>query len=159
MKKRPFQLARRHQRCLYVVAGGLFLSGAFWWFADRGWMPRRPDEDFIHTAKLWLLKFHGGAAMAFLILLGTLWPNHIRRAWHARQNHWSGVALLLWIAALIGTGYGLYYFGDEAWREWTARVHDVLGFAAALVLVVHVWSGHRSARRADYLRHAARRNG
>ena len=148
MKKRPFQLPPRQKRWLYVVAIFLFLSGVLWWLADlvstQGW----PGTESARATKPWLLKIHGAAAMASMFAVGTLWPGHIRRAWQAGQNRRSGATLLAWLAMLTVSGYGLYYFGDERVREWTAKTHDVLGLSAVAVLAAHVWIGHRSMRRA-----------
>ncbi len=141
MKKRPFQLSRRHKGWLYAVASLLFMSGALWWLADLA-----SGSGLARATKPSLLKIHGGAAMVFLFVLGTLWPNHIRRAWQAGQNRRSGVTLLAWLLALTVTGYGLYYFGDEQVRGWTANAHDALGFLAVAVLALHVWLGHRTVK-------------
>ncbi len=146
MKNRPFKLTLPHKRSLYGISSVLFLSGALWWLADVALARMWPGHDFERGAKPWLLKIHGGAAMAFLFLVGTLWPNHIRLAWRFGQNRKSGVILLAWLAALTTSGYGLYYFGGEQVREWTATLHDWAGLLAAAVLAAHVWLGHRTTR-------------
>ncbi len=146
MRKRPFQLSPGHRRLLYCFSGVLFLSGALWWLVDYGGghqQHRYPPAEFL---KPWLLKVHGAAAMVFLVVLGSLWPNHIRRAWHARANRQSGGILIAWIAGLTITGYGLYYFGGESVREWTAWLHDVLGFLSIALLILHIAVGRRFGR-------------
>jgi cation transport ATPase len=148
VRKRPFQLTPRHKRWLYLIASVLFLSGTLWWLADIASERQWPGANLTHASKPFLLKIHGGFAMAFLFMLGTLWPNHIRRAWQAGQNRRSGVTLLAWLAALTATGYGLYYLGDEHLREWTAKAHDALGGLALVVLLAHVWLGRRSQAKA-----------
>ena len=147
MKKRAFQLSPTHRRWLYLVSALLFLSGALWWLADFAVQRQWPGESFGRGSKPWLLKTHGGAAMAFLIVLGTLWPNHIRRAWQAGQNRISGSGLLTTLAVLILTGYGLYYLGDERWRDGAAMLHDSVGWLVGGVLAVHIYFGRHSARR------------
>ncbi len=148
MKRRPFQLGQRHKRWLYLIAGTLFLSGLLWWLAGFAPESGSSGTDLARSSRPWLLKIHGGAAMAFLVMCGTLWPNHVRRAWRASQNRRSGVMLVAWLALLTVSGYGLYYFGDERVREWTAWVHDLLGLLAVAILGAHVWLGHRSGEKA-----------
>jgi hypothetical protein len=97
-----------------------------------------------HPAEPWSLKLHGAAAMAILVILGTLLPTHVRFAWHARRNRPNGIMLISVFAFLILTGYGLYYFGDERLRSWTSCLHLVVGLALPLALILHIRSGRRS---------------
>ncbi len=83
--------------------------------------------------------------MVFLVVLGTLLPSHVRFAWHARRNRPNGIALLLVLGFLIAGGYGLYYFGDERLRSWTSWSHLAVGLALPAMIVLHIWSGRRSA--------------
>lgn len=143
MKKRPFQLSPTHKRLLHGISGVLYLSGVLWWLVDYGGSHQQPHIPVAEFLKPWLLKVHGAAAMVFLVVLGSLWPDHIRRAWHAGVNRQSGCILITWIAALAITGYGLYYFGGESVREWTAWLHDGLGFLSIILLMFHIAVGRR----------------
>jgi len=143
MKKRPFQLSAGHKRLLHGSTGILFLSGVLWWSIDYGGSHHQLGHPFTELLKPWLLKIHGAGAMFFLVVFGSLWPNHIRRAWHARANRRSGGVLIAWIVGLIITGYGLYYFGGESMREWTTWLHDGLGFGSIAVLMFHIAIGQR----------------
>jgi hypothetical protein len=91
----------------------------------------------------WWLRLHGAAAMAGLVVLGTLLPGHIARAWRARTNHRSGLLMLGLAAILVVTGYGLYYVGDEDTRPWISMVHWLFGIAAGAGFVLHVRLGKR----------------
>jgi hypothetical protein len=145
---RSFKLTAAHKAWVYAASGILFITGCLWWFAnqaaDRGW----PGADFA-TAKPWLLRAHGAAAMVFLFVWGSLTHVHVRRAWHARINRVTGVVLTAWLTLLTATGYGLYYFGNERLRDWTSVIHQGLGLVSAAILIWHVWQGHRAAARRE----------
>lgn len=143
MRRNAFQLSRRHKLALYVVTAAIFLSGAVWtglhWFA-------RVEGEFgpaFHPAEPWLLKAHGAAAMAVLVVIGTLLPIHVKRGWLAGHNRLTGVGLLVFFGALTLTGYGLYYLGEESVRAFTSLAHIWLGLALPAILAWHVIHGHR----------------
>ena len=92
----------------------------------------------------WMLKAHGAAAMATLILLGSLVPMHMKFAWRAGRNLRSGLTLASVFGFLVLTGYGLYYAGGERLRAWTSVAHLWVGLALPVLLGLHVWRGKRS---------------
>lgn len=143
MKRRGIQLSPRHKRWFYAVAVTLFLSGAAW--VLFGWLAERDEAraEWLRSLKPWALQLHGAAAMALLVALGILIPLHIRRAWQARRNRTNGAFFVTVTALLVATGYGLYYFGDDRWRSAASWIHLILGFAAPVLLALHIWLGRR----------------
>jgi hypothetical protein len=93
-----------------------------------------------------MLKLHGAAAMAGLIIYGSLLPVHIRRAWAIRRNIFLGIGLVLFMLALTVTGYLLYYAGDEETRPVISAVHWIIGLIVPAVLLWHVLSGRAQTR-------------
>jgi cation transport ATPase len=134
---------------LYLVIAVLFVTGAAWVAVDRAVWPE--------TAT-YLLRLHGGAAMAMLVLLGALLPLHVRVGWRRRRNRGSGALMLAANAILVATAFGLYYEGSDALRHWTSELHIALGFALPLAVVGHVLRGRRS-RTANRERPAGLRQG
>lgn len=152
MRRNAFQLSRTHKLTLYATTLAVFGSGAAWtglhWFA-------RVEGEFgpeLHPAEPWLLKAHGAAAMAILVVIGTLLPIHVKRSWLAGHNRSSGAGLLTFLAVLTLSGYGLYYLGDEKLRSLTSLTHIWLGLLLPAILAWHVFHGHR-LRRLGKLRH------
>ena len=47
------------------------------------------------------------------------------------------------LAAMVLTGYALYYFGGEETRPWISKVHWIAGLASTAVLPIHVVLGRR----------------
>jgi len=115
----------------YSVFGVLFLSGAIWLLIRY--------SDFAP----WLLKIHGAAAMASLVILGVLIPMHMRRAWERKRNQVTGIVMVGLCLVMILSGYGLYYCGDELWRSGLSGIHSVAGGLLPLILVWHIFSGRK----------------
>lgn len=154
MRRNTFQLSRRHKLALYAGTGLVFITGAAW--AGLHWFAAVEGEfgpDF-HPAEPWLLKAHGAAAMAVLVLLGTLLPIHVKRGWQARHNRLSGGSLLAFFGLLTLSGYGLYYLGEENARAVTSLAHIWIGLALPAVLAWHIVRGYH-LRRTGRLRRIA----
>jgi hypothetical protein len=131
---------------VYGVTAALVVSGIAW--VVLHYFFARPGEygPTIHPAEPWMLKLHGAAAMAGLIIYGSLLPVHIRRAWAIRRNIFLGIGLVLFMLALTVTGYLLYYAGDEETRPVISAVHWIIGLVVPAVLIWHVLSGRAQTR-------------
>ena len=143
MKRRALRLSRRHKLALYSASVLLLISGAAWAWADR-LDPSAPAQESVRPLKPWLLRIHGLSAMGFVLVLGSLLPGHVRRAWHAHKNRTNGAFFLTAVGVLTLTGYGLYYLGDENWRDATSQVHLWLGLASPVLLYWHIRSGRKA---------------
>lgn len=142
MKRRHIQFSKRHKRWFYSVSAILFLSGALWSFCD--WLGNNGTQaEAFQSLKSWSLKLHGAAAMAFLVALGIIIPTHINSAWQAQRNRPNGACFIAVNILLITTGYGLYYFGGERWRQMASWIHLLFGIATPAFLIAHIWMGRR----------------
>jgi cation transport ATPase len=135
------RLKRLQRYFLYAVLALLFLSGVAWTYWT--YLAASPG-DFETTAKAWAMKIHGAAAMAVLVLIGTLISGHVRFAWRARRNRANGSVFLSAFAILTITGYGLYYAGGERLRAWMSWIHLGVGLALPILLLVHIFLGRRT---------------
>jgi cation transport ATPase len=138
MKRSKLRLNPGTEFFVYLVFGLLLVTGVLWM-----WAQANLDEG--NHLSSFMLKLHGAAAMAALVLLGAL-INHVRKGWKARKNRSSGVTLLLVILFLVVTGYGLYYTGDEQLRSLISRWHSWIGLGISLLIPAHVMIG-RALRR------------
>lgn len=146
MKRRGIQLSRRHRLTLYCVSLLLFITGAAWAWADHLHEAREAGGRW-DAFRPTLLKVHGFGAVAFVLLVGTLLPGHVRRAWLARKNRGNGAFFLTVIALLTLSGYALYYLGDETWRKATNLFHLWLGLVAPALLFWHSRAGRNATSR------------
>ena len=138
MRPDTIRLKPRLRAGFHAVFAVLFATGAAWWTLHTLIHAEGRDDG---SAEPILLKAHGAAAMIFLVILGVLFPVHIKRGWVARRNLSSGLVLIVVSIVLITTGYLLYYAGGESTREWVSRIHGWLGLAMPLVVGAHIWRG------------------
>jgi hypothetical protein len=135
-------LSPLERRIFYGVTFILWLTGTIWLFFRYG----VPVEDEFgpqtHSAQTMMLKIHGLAAMAFLFIVGEL-IHHIRPGWRRKQQRPSGASLLFFSGFLILTGWGLYYAGDERFRNWMSAMHSIIGFLLPVIIFLHVWNVYR----------------
>jgi uncharacterized membrane protein len=153
MRADLIRLKRTHRVLLYGVLALLFLSGVGWallnYFAD-------PSADQVTAAKSLVMKVHGAAAMAILVLIGMLLTSHVQFAWRARRNRLNGSIFLAVFAVLTLTGYALYYAGSETLRSCASWIHLAVGLALPLFLLVHVLLGKRTRSAARHANAASK---
>lgn len=143
MHRDAMRLSPRHRAWLYGSFGLLFISGVVWLSLHWWFRPKGEFGETVHPAEPWLLKIHGAAAMAALVVLGTLLPGHVRRGWNTRRNRFSGVELLILNGVMIVSGYGLYYAGGESFRSAISITHWIAGLMFPASLAWHIWQGRK----------------
>ena len=128
-----------HRRVICLTSALLILTGLFW--AVARYCPqiaRLDDEAQALAFAATIMKIHGAAAMAALILLGTLLAKHVPSGWTAPRNKSSGIAMLAVFSILVLTGYLLYYTGGEARRQAVSYLHLAAGLGFTALLAVHL---------------------
>ena len=126
---------------LWIAFGSLFVTGALWLVLHYCANPENDSDAPRLPLEPWLLRIHGLAAYITLLALGAVYVRHVRPAWRAKRNRPSGTLLTGSLALLILSGYGLYYFGGESLRQWTAYLHDFLGLVLPVLLLFHILRG------------------
>ena len=135
-----------HQTTVYGATALLVVSGAIWLVLHFFMVSQGEFGDAHHPLETWMLKLHGAAAMAGLIIYGSLLPIHIRRAWVIRRNIFLGISLVVLMLLLTISGYLLYYAGGEEARPIISATHWILGVGVPALLAWHVISGKRRTR-------------
>jgi len=130
----------------YWTLGALFASGVAWFVLHRWFVGAGEFGPLPNPAEPWLMRVHGAAAMASLIVLGALLTSHVLPSWRRGRNRVSGVLLGSATLALVVTGYLLYYSGGETARALASWTHLVLGLALPAVVVLHASSAWRAGR-------------
>ena len=88
------------------------------------------------------MKIHGAAAMAILIILGSMLL-HVRRGLSLKRGRSLGLFLIFLFLFLTITGWFLYYLGDDHWRDIASIVHWAVGLGLPLILAVHILWGRK----------------
>ena len=133
------------RRQVLGASGLVVLSGALW--VALGW--GLDAEDYTNPLRAWrhrALILHGAAAYLLLWTMGRLFALHQQGNWRARHNRASGMALSAALSLLAISGLALYYPPHEDWRDTFSLFHQILGFALALLMPLHIWIGKMDRR-------------
>lgn len=133
------RLGKWHRRIVLAALIVVAASGTLW-FVLHDMMDHEPGELLRD-----LLIVHGVASFASAIALGSLLPLHVPVGYRQKRNLVSGVILLLAMSLLLGTALLLYYGGEGA-RAGARLVHLVAGFAAMIVVPLHMVLGRCKSR-------------
>jgi hypothetical protein len=135
-----------HQGAVYGATAALAVSGIVWLIVHYFMAQPGDYGPQIHPLEPWTLRLHGAAAMAGLVIYGSLLPVHVRRAWSIRRNIALGIGLVTIMLLLTVTGYLLYYSGNENTRPMISAAHWLVGLAVPALLVWHIASGRTRTR-------------
>lgn len=127
---------------LHAVWLGLVLSGVLWLILHSFVTVKGefgPEHSPFEAVSL---RIHGAAAFAALGFGGMMWGTHMLKAWSQKRRRWSGGLLLAIFAALVVTGYLLYYAGGDDMRARISLVHWAIG-----LLIPALYLAHRLMRR------------
>lgn len=127
----------------YAIWGVLFVTGIVW-LVINFFVPAQDDFDSVFIGiKTWLMRSHGAAAMAVLVLFGYLMPQHMMRAWAQQRNRVTAVVVVALSVIFILSGFGLYYSGSESMRAGMSNVHSLAGIIFPFALMWHIYKGRR----------------
>jgi len=138
MTPRLAVLTRFHKRMIYLTISLLWFSGALWFYWQISGQSANDFGSGTHPGQAMIMRIHGAIAMAFLVLIGTLLPLHMRPGWRQGDHRVSGGSVFGTCLLLILTGWGLYYIGDETLRHSISLAHTYVGLALPLVITAHV---------------------
>jgi len=151
MRPDSIRLSQRHKLAFYSVLGVVFATGVIW--AWLHYFVRTEDEFGASPTKAWILTVHGLFAAISLLLIGSLLPLHVKYAWRAHRNRANGIFFISMVTILIGTGYGLYYVGNERLRSITSWTHLAVGLVLPFLLILHIWRGRLSRKTKRFHHH------
>ena len=145
----PIRLGRWHERAVYLSIALLVISGVLWLVFHHFLRVRGEFGSSPHPLEYWWLRLHGAAAMLSLIVIGSMLPVHVRRAWELRKNIATGLAASGVLAVLVLTGYALYYFAGGSSRAFISATHWIIGLALPIVIAWHAWRGRMRRKATD----------
>ena len=134
---------------VYGAGAAALVTGVLWLVFHHFIRREGPFGLEAHPLEHGWLMLHGAAGYAVVWSLGLIWFLHVRRGWSGTHNRLNGRTMTIVLIVLVLTGLGLYYLGDEIWRDRTAILHWALGLFAGAWLPFHVWRGRRSGRQME----------
>ncbi|MBV1776946.1 hypothetical protein KSF73_14605 [Burkholderiaceae bacterium DAT-1] len=136
------RLGNARRRLIYLLLSVLFITGAVWLALKFG---RSPD-DLPGSWPARVMQIHGAATMGLLFLSGTMLFQHMLTAWALKKNRKTGVILASVLLLLVISGWGLYYLGDENWRQGDEWMHWGAGALVCPLLWLHIATGRQRRR-------------
>lgn len=145
--RRSAKLASWQIWLLALSGMGLWLSGCGWLLLHYYGQKQGEFRPEMNPVEPWMMKAHGLFLIPALLGIGGMFIAHIPKGWAHRHQRIAGVALCVVLAALIASGYMLYYVGDEDLRAWTSLAHWTIGLGLPVVFLWHYLNGLRARRR------------
>ena len=85
-----------------------------------------------HSVLVW----HGIAAMAATMALGSVLPFHLKAGLKSRRKLWSGLSQLAFLTILLASG-ALLYYGPEEIRDSVIEIHWMIGLTFFVIFLLH----------------------
>ena len=137
------------QKVLLIASGlCLFLSGIGWLLLHHYGQITGPFGPEPNPFEPWFLRAHGLVLIPALLGFGSLFVAHMPKGWRFEKHRIVAVLLTTVVAILIASGYLLYYVGDDIAREWTSKIHWIVGLGLPVVFVWH-YIGRTTKKRGE----------
>lgn len=147
LHRRSAKLARWQIMLLSLSGGGLWLTGLIWVLLHHFGQREGEFGPELNPFEPLMMKIHGFALIPALLGIGGMFIAHIPKGWDHTHQRVAGIALCVVLTILIGTGYMLYYVGDQVVREWASISHWTVGLTAIAVFTWHYVNGLAARRR------------
>ena len=135
------RLSKIHEYIIYLISFIVTISGFVWLYFDFFVRVETEYSLQVHPMQNIFLIMHGTSSLIFLILLGSVLPIHVCKAWKIKNNRLSGGFFLLLFTILILTGIGLFYSAVEDNRRILSVLHWVIGILFPIFFVIHIYFG------------------
>lgn len=145
--RRTARLVRWQIWLLLLSGSALWLSGAGWLLLHYFGQRQGAFGPETNPTEPWMMKAHGLFLIPALLGIGSMFVAHIPKGWTHRHQRVAGIALCTVLGILIGSGYLLYYVGDETARAWTSLGHWSVGLGLPMVFLWHYLNGLSARRR------------
>ena len=111
-------------RILFSTSFFLSLATGLLWFSLDRW--GGSEGEFGPEKHPWLTfvpKIHGAGAFIALISIGMILSSHLPVGWRAGSSRKSGLFILLCLASIVVSAWGLYCAGSDALRTNLVWLH------------------------------------
>lgn len=128
---------------LIASLAAISVSGVGLWYCEKFRAEGQLD------ASLWELRWrqlHGWSIPSMLVVFGMILRSHVFKGFRIGKNRLSGSLLLLTVAWLTLSGWGLYYSAEDVWRGFFHQTHEWFGFGLIGLFFAHGILGYRSRR-------------
>jgi len=137
------RMPRQVRAAIYLIIGGLWLSGCLWLVLDEFFARPGPFGPTPHPWEPALLLVHGVVAIAAMYLLGWVSLRHILRWWPGHLRRLSGATLSTCLVLLVVTGFALFFVSEDRWQHAAAFSHDACGLLVTVFGIQHWFFARR----------------
>src|SRR5271155_2812168 len=102
--RHPGRMSKRQRLAVFLIAGGLWLSGCVWLCLDQLFATRGQFGVTPHPWEPPILLVHGLTAILSMYLFGWIGARHVLRWWHVGLRRVSGGTLAAFLSILILSG-------------------------------------------------------
>lgn len=95
---------------------------------------------FPEALRLWIVALHVLVGFFVISQLGALWSVHMRIGWRHHKNIKSGLSMVFVLLALVLTGVGIYYLGEQ-FSVSASVLHMLIGFSLPCLFFYHIVAG------------------
>lgn len=152
MRTRPRprrRMAGSQRFWVYLILGGLWLSGCVWLCLDQFFAGRGPFGKTPHPWEAPIVLLHGIIAVASVYLLGWISAQHVTHWWSKRLRRVSGISLCAFLIVLIVSGFALFFVSDDGWQRIATVVHEISGLGLTPIAVQHWFVRQRQPSSSD----------
>lgn len=146
MQRRTARLSRWQIWLLSVSGSALWLSGGGWLFLHYYGQTEGEFGPEMNPLEPWMMTLHGFFLIPALLGIGGMLVAHIPKGWDYKRQRVLGIALSVILAVLIGSGYLLYYAGNDTLRECSSLAHWVIGLTLPGIFLWHYVNGQKARR-------------
>lgn len=137
------RMPRRTRATVYIIIGGLWLSGVLWLLLDQFFAQVGPFGPTPNRAEPAVLLIHGVVAIVAMYVLGWISLRHVVRWWQGGLRRVSGASLSTCLVLLIVSGFALFFVSDDRWQRAAALSHDVFGLFVTVFGIQHWFFARR----------------
>jgi hypothetical protein len=145
------RMSTRQRIAVYLVMGGVWVTGCAWLILDRFFAARGPFGATLHPWQPGMLLLHALIGILSVYLLGWVSARHALRWWRWGHRRRSGGAFAFSLAVLTVSGFALFFLVDDESQHVTALTHDVVGLLITGLAIQHWFFA--KVRRAGYRGH------
>jgi hypothetical protein len=136
-------MPRQARAAIYIIIGGLWLTGFMWLVLDQFFAEAGPFGPTPNRLEPPVLLVHGVLAIFGMYVLGWVSIRHVVRWWQGGLRRVSGASLSTCLVLLVVTGFALFFVSDDGSQHAAALSHDVFGVIVTVFGVQHWFFARR----------------
>lgn len=128
---------------LYICLSSSLITGLLFFIFNEWIVVEGEFGPVKHPYQHRILIFHGLSAFILMMILGSIFTNHIPLGWKTKKLKKAGMILASFASIQIITAFLLYYMSGEA-RDYVKYLHLIIGTLLPFALIFHIVLGKKT---------------